>query len=262
MIANFFQRLDEHGVDWLLISGQATILYGAATFSEDIDVWVEPSQENLSRCALALRSVGALYYKLTPTLTAEYAARHHGFHFTLPEQGGAMASFLDLMGRPPRVGAFAEARARARVFETEWGPLPTVAIVDLVELKKTQRPRDYPIISRLAVARVEQAGAGRSDEELGWAFDNVFTLSEFRRLLQAAPEADRVLPTGSIAKRAASAQKVYGDLDPELEDELEEWFDARMAPLRRADRQFWRAVIDELRQLRSTGRLASEGSPV
>ena len=37
MIASFFQSLETHRVAYLLISGQATVLYGAATFSEDID---------------------------------------------------------------------------------------------------------------------------------------------------------------------------------------------------------------------------------
>ena len=40
MIASFFQNLDARHVEYLLISGQATVLYGAATFSEDIDLWV------------------------------------------------------------------------------------------------------------------------------------------------------------------------------------------------------------------------------
>jgi hypothetical protein len=34
MIASFFRHLEQHQVRWLLSSGQATILYGAATFSE------------------------------------------------------------------------------------------------------------------------------------------------------------------------------------------------------------------------------------
>ena len=37
------------GVRYLLISGQATILYGAATFSEDVDIWVEPDKDNIQR---------------------------------------------------------------------------------------------------------------------------------------------------------------------------------------------------------------------
>jgi hypothetical protein len=66
MIASFFQSLETHRVAYLLISGQATMLYGAATFSEDIDLWVEPSSGNLERFQAALSVVGARYYKLTP----------------------------------------------------------------------------------------------------------------------------------------------------------------------------------------------------
>ena len=43
MSANSFQNLSTHGVASLLISGQAAVLYGAATFSEDIDLWIEPT---------------------------------------------------------------------------------------------------------------------------------------------------------------------------------------------------------------------------
>jgi hypothetical protein len=45
MIANFFQSLDRHKVEYLLISGQATVLYGAATFSEDIDLRIHPTPQ-------------------------------------------------------------------------------------------------------------------------------------------------------------------------------------------------------------------------
>jgi hypothetical protein len=114
----------------------------------------------------------------------------------------------------------------------------------------------------LALTRVEQAGPQCSEEVLRWAFDNVFTLSEFRRLVQAVANGERVLAKDSVAHRAASQLAATSDLDPNLEDELEEWFDARMAPLRRADRRFWRTVIDELRDLRNAGRLVAEGTPV
>src|SRR5512141_1363680 len=43
MIANFFQSLEDHRVEHLLISGQASVLYGAATFSEDVDLWINPT---------------------------------------------------------------------------------------------------------------------------------------------------------------------------------------------------------------------------
>ena len=71
MIENFFQSLSDHRVEHLLISGQASILYGAATFSEDIDLWLDPTAENCARFVAALRDCRARYYKLTPPLTLD-----------------------------------------------------------------------------------------------------------------------------------------------------------------------------------------------
>ena len=119
MIANFFQSLESLRVEYLLISGQATILYGAATFSEDVDLWVLPTDKNLEHFVSALRSVAATYYKLTPPLTVENLRRGHGFHFVLP--GGPSGDvYLDVMGRPPRVGSF-ESAARARSSASKTG---------------------------------------------------------------------------------------------------------------------------------------------
>jgi len=46
MTKKFFHNLNSLKVSYILISGQATVLYGAATFSEDIDLWVEPKSDN------------------------------------------------------------------------------------------------------------------------------------------------------------------------------------------------------------------------
>ena len=120
MIANFFQSLSRHGVEYLLISGQATVLYGAATFSEDIDLWLNPTEDNCPRFLAALRDRGARYYKLTPPLTIQHLVRGQGFHFVLPGHDEPDA-FLDVMGAPPRVGPFASERAHARSMDSEWG---------------------------------------------------------------------------------------------------------------------------------------------
>lgn len=133
MIASFFQSLDQNRVEYLLISGQAAVLYGAAAFSEDIDLWVEPAAQNLNGRRQSLAEVGARYYKLTPPLDESFALLGHGFHFTL----GTELTFLDVMGNPPRVGGFARAAARSVRMETKWGTLPVISIPDLVELKLT-----------------------------------------------------------------------------------------------------------------------------
>jgi hypothetical protein len=261
MIASFFQHLDEHEVRWLLISGQATILYGAATFSEDVDLWVDPEGQNLERMKGALHASEASYYKLTPPLNAHFAERHHGFHFTVPDDAGGVLLYLDVMACPPRVGSFEEAWQRRSVFETEWGALNTVSIVDLVELKKTQRAPDYPIIGRLALAFLEHRGTAATSPDRRWALENVFGVAEFTRLVREYPA---IVPEieGDVPRRAAERISREGELPPELEDELEEFFDAKVAPLRKADRRFWRTVIDELRELRTRGELMQVGQRV
>jgi hypothetical protein len=136
MIAKFFQTLNENEVNYLLISGQAAVLYGAATFSEDINLWIDPTEKNRDSFAGVLSECGACHYKLTPALTVGHLQRGHGFHFVLP--GGDLGDvFLDVMGRPPRVGSFADSLGAARWIETGWGAIRTIGIKPLVELKKT-----------------------------------------------------------------------------------------------------------------------------
>lgn len=260
MIASFFRHLEEHEVRWLLISGQATILYGAATFSEDVDLWIDPESKNLERMTRALHASGASYYKLTPPLNVHFAERHHGFHFTVPDQAGGVL-YLDVMACPPRVGPFREAWQRRSVFETQWGPLNTVSIVDLVELKKTQRPRDYPVISRLALTFLEHRGEATTGEDRSWAIANMFSLAEFERLVREYPG---VVPeiNEDVLRRAAECILRDDELPVEVEDNVVDFFDAKAAPLRKADRRFWRTVIEELRQLRANGKLMRVGQPV
>lgn len=262
MIASFFQHLEAHHVEWLLISGQATILYGAATFSEDIDLWVKPDTTNFERFLQALRASNARYYKLTPAFTVEAALRHHGFHFVIPGADGGSDLYLDVMGCPPRVGSLELARRNARDFATQWGRLPTVGIQELVEIKKTQRPRDYPIIGRLVFAFLQDRAPSWTDADLEWARDNIFSLAEFTRVIAEYPALHRALQPGSVPQRAAEQLTLHGRIPPELEDELDDWFEQRMAPLRRADRHFWRPVIDELRALREHGQLMPLGTSV
>jgi hypothetical protein len=138
-----------------------------------------------------------------------------------------------------------------------------VSIPDLVDLKKTQRPRDYPIISRLVLARMKEREPSLSREDLTWASHNIFSLPECKRLLLEHPDtADAFDPSVGFVREAAQILSRGEILPATIEDQLEDWLDAHIAPLRKADRHFWRPVIDELRQLRAQGKLLAQGTPV
>ena len=81
---SFFRNLEREAVRYLLISGQASILYGAATFSEDVDLWIAPTEANIGRFIRALHRSKAVVHKLTPPLTQRHFRRGHGFHFRVP----------------------------------------------------------------------------------------------------------------------------------------------------------------------------------
>lgn len=261
MIANFFQNLNAHSVEYLLISGQATVLYGAATFSEDIDLWLNPTSENCDRFLTTLRDCDARYYKLTPPFTPAHLQRGHGFHFIFGV--GDDQAFLDVMGKPPRTGLFSTAAETARWMQTEWGAIRTVGIKALVELKKTQRLEDYPIISKLALAWFDQPEGAQTEDDFVWALENIFTLPELTMFFSEHPEA-RALADRFDPKVGALSRQLQASADaPEsVEQPVRQLFQQRIAELQMADRHYWRAIIDELKAFRAAEMLMPEGSAV
>jgi len=262
MIASFFQHLEAASARYLLISGQATILYGAASFSEDVDLWVDPDRNNLEAFLGVLRQSRARYYKLTPPLTEAHARRGHGFHFVLPGESGDSETYLDVLGRPPRVGSYESALADARTFDTDWGRIPTIGIRPLVEVKKTQRAEDYPVISRLVLRLLEDTTPDAA--ALRWALENLMTvgaLAELFRTHDAALDAHR-LPLAELLTRHRDELRGGSTLSESAEDEIDAWLGERIAKHRKADRRYWRPIIDELRELRRAGQLMPEGTAV
>lgn len=229
-----FRSFERSGVDYLLISGQASVLYGAATFSEDIDLWVRPSPGNAQRLLRGLAACGARVHKLTPPLTMRNLRAGHGFHFLIPDPPGPV--YLDVMARPPRSCSFAAARRRASVMATDWGRVPVVSIQDLIPLKMTRRLSDYEIISNLVQARVSaEPNPGRL--LLLWAARHSFN-AEHR--------------VAFLAKLGIRKQ-----VEPCREEIARE-----VAHLQARDVRYWRRHIAELRRLRRTGGLLAEGTPV
>lgn len=262
MIANFFQSLERRGVEALLISGQATVLYGAATFSEDIDLWINPTEANCARFRAALHDEQARYYKLTPPLTVQNLQHGHGFHFVL-SGNAAEKIFLDVMGQPPRAGSFASVTTTTRNMETEWGTIRTIGLQPLVELKKTQRLEDYPIISKLALAWFDQAECRRTEEDYHWALQNIFTLPELEAFFTEHPAA--LTSAGQFNPEIADLGRQWLanlEVSEMVERSVVNFLQKRIAELQRADRLYWREIIRQLKELHAAGTLIPEGEPV
>lgn len=255
-----FRSFEVHDLEYLLIGGQAAVLYGAAHFTSDVDVWIRPTRVNLIRLTASLEATGAFLHKLTPPLSMRWLDRGHGFHFRVPVgRSRADDLYLDVMGRPPRVTSFQAAARRAVSMDTPWGSLPVVGIEDLVELKKTNRPGDYEVISRLVrirLAQLECPGA----QELVWALRNSFRAEDLLAVVKNVPVRpgsgcglqERVIHSLALAVIAGASPM----------SELETSLDLRLVSHLTAGRAYWTPRLQELRTLRAEGRLMAEGLPV
>jgi hypothetical protein len=255
---SFFQNLEKAGVRYLLISGQASVLYGAAQFSEDIDLWLSPTDASLQAFLHVLKLANASVYKLTPPLNRFYLLRGHGFHFKLPEDRFVPA-YLDLMGRPPRVQSFASAFRKAQWILCDWGKIPVVSIPDLVELKKTRRAADYDVISNLVKIYLNSQKK-RSSRLLLWCLNNVFRLEEALWIFKTYPQSRSLVRQTN--RRWLKLLSNARELDIALYSRAQSLLSREIAQHQTADIKYWSSIIQELRDLRKQGKLVAEGTPV
>lgn len=147
-ILRVLSALKKQNVKSLLIGGQACILYGAAEFSRDSDfvVLAEPANlEALKRALKALKAVPVYF----PGLSIECLAKGHASHFRCRARG-VEGLRVDVMGRLKGCEPFSRLwvrRSRIRVPGT--GSVDIISLADLVESKKTQRDKDWLMLTRL-----------------------------------------------------------------------------------------------------------------
>jgi hypothetical protein len=250
MIKNFFHGLNSSSISYLLISGQAAVLYGGATFSEDIDLWVEPKIDNWNRFTGFLNEVGAKVYKLTPPISMEFIEKGHGFHFKLTLDDEKLPFyFLDIMGVVPRAGEFKHCYRNVIHQKTDWGKLPVIGIRDLVEVKKTRRLEDYPIISNLVRIEYESLFPKKiSSNEWKWILTNSFEIEDILHYLNTH---DLAREAGNSLKRSCISSCLKSITDPKKKeryiDSASDEIALEIESLRKNDRKYWESIIKELK---------------
>ena len=141
----------KHHVQCLLMGGQACVLYGGAEFSRDTDLAVLASEENAERLQQAMRELEADVIAVPPFLL-QYLDAGHAVHFRCrhPEATGMR---VDVMSRMRGVADFHTLWERRTTFNLDDGTLcDLLSLPDLVQAKKTQRDKDWPMIRRLVEA--------------------------------------------------------------------------------------------------------------
>src|SRR5438876_3059236 len=157
-IRKVLSSMRAHRVRALLMGGQACVFYGAAEFSRDTDWAVVADAVNLARLRRALDALQAEVIAVPP-FELKYLRRGHAIHFRCrhPE---ALRMAVDVMSKMRGVDAFPKLWKRRTTIELPGGTrCDLLSLPDLVQAKKTQRDKDWPMIRRLVEAHYFQNSA-------------------------------------------------------------------------------------------------------
>ena len=155
----------EHRVRCLLMGGQACVFYGAAEFSRDTDLAILANDENLAHLRAALDELQAETIAV-PDFEIAHLHRGHAVHFRC-QHPDAAGMRVDVMSSMRGVAPFPELWERRTTLETPDGTVcDLLSLPDLVQAKKTQRDKDWPMIRRLVEAHYFEFSPNPSEEQV------------------------------------------------------------------------------------------------
>jgi hypothetical protein len=144
--------LHSHGVEYVLFGALAMIFYGYVRTTEDLDIAVNPAQENLDRVAEWLISMNAVL-KLKPARAfgpRERWGMHKGSNATVLTSLGQ----IDVVQRLPGLPDWSQVVEEAELYEIDGYQVPVMNRLTLIDLKRRRGSRldlaDIEAIERLA----------------------------------------------------------------------------------------------------------------
>ncbi len=232
-----------HRVRALLMGGQACVFYGAAEFSRDTDLAIVADAANLARLRRAIAELQADVIAVPP-FAAGHLRRGHAIHFRCrhPE---ALRMRVDVMSKMRGVAPFARLWARRTTIELPDGTrCDLMSLPDLVQAKKTQRDKDWPMIRRLVEAHFFENRVGANAAQVR------FWLLELRtaEILAGLARSHNAVCRRLAGRRPLLAAALEGD-----QDAIALGLSAEEAGERACDREYWLPLREELERLRHAG---------
>ena len=224
----------------LLMGGQACVFYGAAEFSRDTDLLILADAENLQRLEAALLDLQANCIAVPP-LAANYLERGHAVHFRCQHPEAADMR-VDVMSRLRGVEPFPVLwERRTTITDADGFAHELLALQDLVQAKKTQRSKDWPMLRRLLEAHYLQHRSAPNDERVHFWLRELRTPELLAEAVQMWPES---------AKAMAGARPLLQLARPESLPDLEAALINEELAERQRDRLYWQPLKAELERLR------------
>lgn len=231
-------------VRFLLMGGQACVFYGAAEFSRDTDIVLLADDANLKRLSTALKKLQAEPIAVPP-LSVVHLANGHAVHFRChhPEAVGMRLDVMSVLRGLPPFETLWKRRTTVRIAARERFDL--MSLPDLVQAKKTQRDKDWPMLARLVESNYASNRTAPTSRKVAFWFME----SRAPELLIGLARRYRAGLRRCLSKRPLLALARDGR-EVELAAALAEEESCERA----SDRAYWDPLKRELEQLRH-GRL-------
>lgn len=240
-ILTVIETFAQSGVRCLLMGGQACWIHGSGQGSKDVDFAVLAEPSNIEQLHTVLTSLEAENIAVPP-LDQEFLDAGLAVHFRCRRQDAAGIR-VDVMSKMRGVDSFEDLWQRRAIARLSTGlEVNLLSLRDLIRAKKTQRDKDWPMISLLVSGHYLKNG---NDPGPG---DPIFWLEELRdaeflreavlRFPAAAQEAASRRAPVAVALASSSVEDIRRSLRDEEEAE------------RAADRAYWEPLKKQLEELR------------
>jgi predicted nucleotidyltransferase len=154
------ELLQRHGVEFLIIGGQAENLMGSPRVTYDVDICYRRTPGNIRRLAQALGELEVRLRDAPPDLPFRPDERtlSAGLNFTLDTNEGP----LDLIGEVEPIGPYEKLLPHSEEYDVWRLRIRTISLDDLIRVKRhIGRPKDSESLNQLlAIRRVRAEGGG------------------------------------------------------------------------------------------------------
>ena len=159
-LERFCAVLAEHGVEFIVVGGQAEALMGGARVTYDVDLCYRRTPDNLERLATALGTMNLTLRGAPPELKfrLDSQALALGQNYTFEVDGEYP---LDFLGYLEPIGTYEDLLPHAETVSIGVRPTHVIGLDDLIRIKRyLGRPKDRESLFQLeAIKRVrEQEG--------------------------------------------------------------------------------------------------------
>ena len=232
----------------LLMGDQACVFYGAAQFSKDINFLILAEDENFEGFHAALGELKATRIAV-PGFDPRVLDRGHAVHYRCKATGveGLRVDIMTKLRDLPDFSILWD--RRTTITESDGQNIDLLSVPDLVNAKKTQRMKDWPMISALVEGHYDQYTSEPNPSRID------FWLRESRvedRLIDLVVR----FPAEAAAMAASTRPLLTLAITPDL-PRLREALDAEVRAEQEKDRIYWEPLKREMEEFRRAERRES-----